>query len=436
MRTIDGRAPPTSRLPSGGPSTARTASVPAPPQTAWRRMYVAGATAALAGVALATGALFGWRYASSGTAPGPTVRFEVLPPAGVALRPSPVASAAQLALSPDGRHLAFIAATRGGPSQIWIRPLDSVQAQPLAGTEGASFPFWSPDGRFIAFFAAGKLRRVDTRGGTPQTLADAPTGRGGTWSGDGVILFSGQPSSPISRIPASGGTVRPVTTFDAAQATLTQYWPQFLPDGRHFLYYQRSAKAEHQGTYVTALDSSQSTRVLEIAAGPSTPRDTCCSCATEYSSLRLSMTVRCGRVANRFVLRMASATGPPRLRIPPSRRRASGVLAHGPSVVIPTSLRWHDRGGATIGPPTTARAYGSPRLSPDQMSVLVAITDATTAQPDVWLLAPARGTSSRVTSDPSSDWFPVWSHDGSGIFFGSPRIGSRQFFRRLASRQK
>lgn len=110
-------------------------------------------------VALATGVLFGWRYASSGTAPVPTVRFEVLPPTGIALRPSPVVSAAQLALSPDGRHLAFIAATKGGSSQIWVRPLDSVQAQPLAGTEGASFPFWSPDSRFIAFSLRASSRR-------------------------------------------------------------------------------------------------------------------------------------------------------------------------------------------------------------------------------------------------------------------------------------
>ena len=182
------------------------ASVPAPPPPAWRRMYVVGGLAALAVAALATGVLFGWRYASSRTAPAPTVRFEVLPPAGVSLRPSPVASAAQLALSPDGRHLAFIAATRGGPSQIWVRPLDSVLAQPLAGTEGASFPFWSHDGRFIAFFAAGKLKRVDTTGGTPQTLADAPAGRGGTWNLEDVILFSGQSSSRF-RISASGGTV-------------------------------------------------------------------------------------------------------------------------------------------------------------------------------------------------------------------------------------
>ena len=209
---------------------------------------------------------FGWRYASSVTAPAPTVRFEVLPPAGVTLRPSPVASAAQLALSPDGRHLAFVAAPKGGASQIWIRPLDSVQAQPLAGTEGASFPFWSPDSRFIAFFAAGKLKKIDTTGGTPQTLADAAAGRGGTWNRDDVILFTGQANSPISRIAASGGTVTPVTTFDADQGIFTQYWPQFLPDGRHFLYYQRSVKPEHQGIYVTTLDSSQARESSKAAA--------------------------------------------------------------------------------------------------------------------------------------------------------------------------
>ena len=198
------------------------ASVAAAPPTVWRRTYVVGALAALTVVALATGALFGRRYASSGTAPVPTVRFEVLPPAGVTLRPSPVASAAQLALSPDGRHLAFVAATKGDSSQIWVRPLDSVQAQPLAGTDGASFPFWSPDNRFIAFFAAGKLKKVDTRGGTPQTLADAAAGRGGTWNRDDVILFTAQANSPISRVSASGGTVTPVTTFDADQAIFTQ----------------------------------------------------------------------------------------------------------------------------------------------------------------------------------------------------------------------
>ena len=295
-------------------------------------------------VALAIVVLFGWSYASSGTTPPPAVRFEVLPPAGVNLRPSPVASAAQLALSPDGRHLAFIAATKGGPSQVWVRPLDSVQAHPLAGTEGASFPFWSHDGRFIAFFAAGKLKTVDTRGGTPQTLADAAAGRGGTWSGDDVILFSAQPSSPISRISASGGTVTSVTTFAPAQGILTQYWPQFLPDGRHFLYYQRSTKAEHQGTYVTALDPSQSARVLETGG------------RAVYAAGHL-LFVRDGILfAQAFDDRALRTSGEP-IRVADGvgywaasfaytavTGSSSGVLAHGPNVVFTTSLRWHDRG--------------------------------------------------------------------------------------------
>ena len=243
------------------------ASVPGAPQTGMAPHSVVGALAALTVVALAAGVLFGWRYASSGTTPAPAVRFEVLPPTGVTLSPSPVASAAQLALSPDGRQVAFVAATKGGPSQVWIRPLDSVQSRALAGTEGASFPFWSPDSRFIAFFAAGKLKKVDTRGGTPQTLADAAAGRGGTWNRDDVIVFTGQANSPISRVSASGGPVTPVTTFDADQAIFTQYWPQFLPDGRHFLYYQRSAKAEHQGVYVARSTPRRARRSSKPAPG-------------------------------------------------------------------------------------------------------------------------------------------------------------------------
>ena len=109
---------------------------------------------------------------------------------------------------------------------------------------------------------------------------------------------------------------------------------------------------------------------------------------------------------------------------------SSGVLAHGPNVVLTTSLHWRDRAGAIVGPPTAPRAYSSPRLSPDQTSVMVSITDVVTAQPDLWLLALARGTLSRVTSDRSSDWFPAWSHDGSRVFFGSSRNGSTTIFQK------
>ena len=200
---------------------------------------------------------------SNVAAPAATVRLDVQPPADVTLTPSPIASAAQLALSPDGRRLAFVAARKRAASQLWIRPLDGVEAQPLPGTEGASFPFWSPDSRVIAFFAGGKLKKIETTGGVPQVLCNAAAGRGGTWNPDGIIVFTGQANSPMSRISASGGVVTAATKFDPDQAVINQFWPQFLPDGRHFLYYQRSSKPGYQGVYVTALDSSSSTRILE-----------------------------------------------------------------------------------------------------------------------------------------------------------------------------
>ena len=380
--------------------------------------------------AVAIGFAIGERYTSNGAAPAATVRFEVQPPADAALTPSPIASAAQLALSPDGRRLAFVAARKRGASQLWIRPLDGVEAQPLPGTEGASFPFWSPDSRFIAFFAGSKLKKIDTTGGVPQVLCNAAGGRGGAWNPDGVIVFSGQANSPMSRIAASGGVVTAATKIDPYQAVISHYWPQFLPDGRHFLYYQRSLKPEYRGVHVTALDSSLSTRVLESDG------------MALYASGRL-LFVRDGTLfAQPFDDRAFQTSGDPirlgdhvgywaaafgyaAVTVSPA-----GVLAHGPSVRLTTSLRWHDRSGASTGAPTAPAQYSSPRLSPDQQSVVVTMTDAATAPSDLWVLGLARGTTSRLTSDPATDWFPVWSADGSRLLFATNRSGNSAIFQK------
>jgi serine/threonine protein kinase len=414
-------------------TSADGSSNPAPasrnqPSSRTRDVFRTAAGLVAVALALAAGVVIGWRYATSAAAPPPATRFEVLPPGSVTLQPAPVASAAQLALSPDGRQLAFVAATDGGSSQVWLRPFDSTQSQPISGTEGATFPFWSPDSRFVAFFAGGKLKKVDTRGGAPETLADAAAGRGGTWNHDGVILFAGRASSEILRVSASGGPVAPVTTFESG--IFTQYWPQFLPDGRRFLYYRRSANDGQQGIYVASLDSPKSTRVLQsetravyasghlfvvrdgiLFAQPFDP-DT-----LQISGEQIRVADGVGYWATAFAYTAVTAS-------------ASGVLAYGPSVVFTTSLRWHDRNGATSGPGVEPRPYVTPRLSPDETSVIVAVTNATTAQPDLWLLSLARGTTSRVTSDQSSDWFPVWSPDGSSVFFGSARTGSTAIFQK------
>ena len=216
-------------------------------------------------VLLTLGAI-AWRYAPTPTIPVSSVRFEIVPPPDVLLSPAPVVEAAQLALSPDGRHLAFVAASKNGASQLWVRPLNGVQARPLAGTEGASFPFWSPTSRSIAFFAGRKLKKVDIMGGVPEVLCDVTAGRGGTWSPDGTIVFAGAARSPLSQIAdKAGGVVRPATTFNRELGATGHNWPQFLPDGRRFLFYQISFKPEYQGIYVGSLDSAEVTRVVASA---------------------------------------------------------------------------------------------------------------------------------------------------------------------------
>jgi WD40 repeat protein len=156
--------------------------------------------------------------------PPPETRVELVTPATT----DPVS----FALSPDGRQLVFVA-SGDGASRLWLRPLDKTTAQPLAGTEGASYPFWSPDSRSVGFFADNKLKRIDLAGGSPQTLTDAYN-RGGTWSPDGVILFTPTTRSPLFRIAASGGAAVAVTKVEKL---LSHRFPQFLPGGRQFLFY-------------------------------------------------------------------------------------------------------------------------------------------------------------------------------------------------------
>jgi hypothetical protein len=251
------------RLAAAGAGTRGTLSEGTAPHSRrwWPRTAVGTALVALA--AVAGGAALAWRYAASSVAPPAESRFEVAPPPGTTWSPSPIASTVQIALSPDGRRLAFVAGPRGSAPQIWIRPLDSVQAQPLAGTDDATFPFWSPDGRFIGFFAGGKLKKVDVTGGTQQVLAEvAPLGRGGAWNAEDIILFTPAPNRGIWSVPAAGGSPTPVTSLPTAERATNHVWPQFLTDGRRFIYYQRSNDTERQGVYVSALGSEESTQVL------------------------------------------------------------------------------------------------------------------------------------------------------------------------------
>src|SRR5438876_310101 len=181
----------------------------------------------------------------------PEMRVDIDTPA----TPQPL----HFALSPDGMRLVFVSSSSGSP-QLWLRPLNAYTAQPLPGTEGGEYPFWSPDSRSLGFFAGSKLKRLDIGIGPPQELADAPTGRGGTWSSDGTILFAPTNAGPLWRVLASGGSPVQVTKLDSPRQAGHRF-PQFLPDGRHFLFFAQG-NPDAQGIYLASLDGSDPKRLI------------------------------------------------------------------------------------------------------------------------------------------------------------------------------
>jgi Tol biopolymer transport system component len=364
--------------------------------------------------------------------PPHTMRFEMQPPADTTWAPAPVSSTAQLALAPNGEQIAFIAAAKGSASQIWVRAFRTIEARALPETNGASFPFWSPDSRFIGFFADGKLKKVDASGGRPQTLADAPTGRGGAWGPRGVIVFTPSPSQGLFRVHAEGGAVTPLTNPDETGG-ITHYWPQFLSDGERVLFYQRAAQAELQGIYVSDLRTGTTRAVMPhdaravYAAGYLLLVREGMLFAHPFDERRLQLTGEAMRVAD-SVGYFGGTFGD--TSVTASDRHA---LAHGPRVVLLTSLQWHDRNGAVISRVTTpGAAYRSPMLTPDEKTVAFSLLDPRRAEgPDIWTVELTRGILTRLTMDPRNDWFPVWSEDGQQVYFGSTRAGSTGLFRKV-----
>jgi eukaryotic-like serine/threonine-protein kinase len=327
----------------------------------------------------------------------------------------------QFALSPDGRSLAFIASTADGRPRLWVRSLDASVARPLPDTDGAAQPFWSPDSRFIGFFAGARLKKIEARGGPVQVVSSVAVDfRGGTWNRDDVILFSPNALSGLSRVPATGGVPQPVTTLNAARQELSHRWPQFLPDGRHFLYFVRSAQPTHVGAYIGSLDSSESIRVVNtdfraaFAAG-------FLLFVREGTLFAQSFDARSFRTTGTTIPvaeHVGSNTGTQEASFSASEHHV--VFAS--SLTVPSSqLTWVDRGGRILGTIGAPGTLSTPALSPDGRRVAVSRPRGDGA--DLWLVDAASGAESRATFDPSRNTAPVWSADGSRLFFASTRDG-------------
>ena len=396
------------------------------------------ATAAIlvAVLALAASALVRWvaRRPSSEPASTSVTRFLVIPPAGTFLT-SPEKGGAT-AVSPDGRHLVFVARGADGKRFLWLRPLDSTDARSMAGTEGAEYPFWSSDSRFVAFFADGKLKKVDLLGVPPQTVADAPSGRGGAWNGDGVIVFAPRSGDGLYRVPAAGGDPAPLTTLDTDEKETTHRWPCFLSDGRHFVFLAMKANPRDSRLRVGSLDSGPLATLggsgFNAAFAPPghllfLREGTLVAQPLDTSRLELSGDALA-------VAADVSQATPTRGYAAFSASRG-GVLAYqignsGDS----SQLVWIDRAGKQIGTVATLAGlqtvlaqpgYRDPSLSPDGRRIAANLEDPQTGTWELWLLDVAGAAASRFTFNRAGDWLPVWSPDGGRIAFASNRDGGR-----------
>ena len=349
----------------------------------------------------------------SRTAPTPVeIRFNLLFPRGVA------ADFAQLAISPDGQQI--VVAPGFGPQQpspLWLRPLASTSGRLLTGTEGASFPFWSPDGRSIGFFADQKLKRLDVNSQAIQILADAPVARGGAWQADGTILFAPNAAGPLFRVSANGGQLIVATQLEAGQSDHRA--PFILPDGLHFLYYARARGAPQvQGVHVARLDGTETKRLLDADGAAVYARSGHLLfprqgelLAQSFDAIRLTLDGEAFRVAD-------SVSVNPGISLASLSASASGPIAYGTDSIRRTQFAWFDRSGRrleTLGTPDQ-RSLANPSLSPDGSRI--AFSRVVGGNWDVWLID-MQGAVSKFTSALSLDWNPVWSPNGRQIFYQS-----------------
>jgi Tol biopolymer transport system component len=333
---------------------------------------------------------------------------------------------ASIAISPDGQTIAFVA-TEGGRPRLWLRPLATVSARPLAGTEGASFPFWAPHGRSLGFFADdGWLKRIDLDGGTVRVLANAPLPRGGAWNTDDTILFAPM-TGPIYRLSTAGERTQ-VTKVAMPQAS--HGFPRFLPDGIHFLYYVPGGP-DIRGVYLGGLDGSGERRLVDAdSIGVATAKGHLLFMRSGTLYAQRFDPVRLELKGNAFPAVEGIAQDPLlSFQVAAFSASAAGhIIYRTGSAGQDRRFVWFDRFGKEAGKVGNLdRGVPlSPAVSPDGNRV--ALQRNIDGNVDIWILDLGRGGLSRFTTHTAAEIHPLWSVDGTRILFNSNRTGSYQLY--------
>ncbi len=378
----------------------------------------------LGGIAVLSAAVAAWVLLQPRPQPG-VVRFPVPPPENAEFL-----AGGEMSVSPDGRNLVFVTSAGASmPQTLWLRPLDSLTAHQIPGTEGAGGPFWSPDSQQIGFVASGKLEKIAVTGGAPQVLCEEGGG-GATWNREGVILFSSHGS--LNRVPDTGGAPTLVFAPDPAQHETAVIFPQFLPDGRHFLFLTVETISNRLSLKAGSLDSKQvedlgpvGSEALYAAPGYVFYLDYSTLMARPFNAKALSFTGPAVPAAQNVGFYIGSAYG--FFSVSPA-----GVLAY---QAVPggaaNQMAWYGRTGQKLGTLGQPSFYTNPALSPDGSRLAVGVGPH--GSRDIWIYDLKRGTASRLTFNPADDTGPAWSVDGSRIFFSSDRAGRVNIYQQSAN---